>query len=561
MIGLVFDHLWQSTLVALAAGLLTLAFRKAGAPVRFGLWLAASLKFLVPFAALAALGRLVAPEVRPPAEATPGATFVEQAAQPFTQSLAPTPVAAALTPEAQAAPHLEWALVLGAIWALGCVAVLAAWMVRWSRVRRAVRRATPLALPAPMPVLASPWTREPGLVGLFRPVLLVPAGLQGHLSQAELEALVAHEACHLRRRDNLAAAVHMLVEAAFWFHPLVWWIGARLIEERERACDEAVVGAGHDRAAYARSLVECCRLYLQSPLACVAGASGSNLRQRVEMIMTSQPLAPLSRCKKTLLMAAGVCALATPVAAGWLTSPAGHDAAARVAAAASGAAEVQIADARPARPASGAESSDADTAPATIEAPVQPSAASAQSADAAPAAPPPPPAPLAGLEAPKLALTAVSSVQVSQASLIPVSDRTSDGDQPLGPGHYVQHSGMKKSADCSGDSDVGADWYKLSTPPVAPGHMITNFQYELRGQNACDPRGSGRSATARCELATDKADRKTVRFQLFTNRNDCMFFQSSVRDGPQLGNAGASGSITQPGAVTQSEMVFSYDVQ
>ena len=54
-------------------------------------------------------------------------------------------------------------------------------------------------------------------------------------------AIVAHELCHVGRRDNLAAAVHMIVEAVFWFHPLVWWIGTRLVEERERACDEEVL--------------------------------------------------------------------------------------------------------------------------------------------------------------------------------------------------------------------------------------------------------------------------------------------------------------------------------
>ncbi len=149
-------------------------------------------------------------------------------------------------------------------------------------------------------------------------MLLLPETLPNHLSQVETAAIIAHEACHLRRRDNLTAALHMVVEALFWFHPLVWWIGARMIAERERACDEAVVGAGHDRAVYARSLVESCRLYLQSPLSCVAGASGSNLKTRVEAIMTAPPVLPLSPLKKTLLLTAGAFAFATPVAAGLL---------------------------------------------------------------------------------------------------------------------------------------------------------------------------------------------------------------------------------------------------
>jgi bla regulator protein blaR1 len=66
-----------------------------------------------------------------------------------------------------------------------------------------------------------------------------------------LDAIITHELCHRRRRDNMAAAVHMLVQVVFWFHPLVWWIGARLLGERECACDEEVLRLGNDAQAYA----------------------------------------------------------------------------------------------------------------------------------------------------------------------------------------------------------------------------------------------------------------------------------------------------------------------
>jgi beta-lactamase regulating signal transducer with metallopeptidase domain len=315
MIAAVLDHLWQSTLFALAAGFLALAFRRAGAGVRYGLWFAASAKFLVPFAVLAALGRLLAPVGPPPATAAAETAIITQVAQPFSQPHA-APV--------HIAPAFDPALLLLAVWALGCAVVLGFWAVRWARVRTILRSAKTLLWPAPMPVLASPSLMEPGLVGLWRPVLLIPESLPEHLGQAEIDALLAHETSHFRRRDNLTAAAHMLVEALFWFHPLVWWIGARLIEERERACDEAVVGAGHDRTAYARSLVESCRLYLQSPLSCVSGASGSSLETRVAAIMTAPPSSPLSARGRTLLLAAGACALASPVAAGWLASSGGR---------------------------------------------------------------------------------------------------------------------------------------------------------------------------------------------------------------------------------------------
>ena len=85
---------------------------------------------------------------------------------------------------------------------------------------------------------------EPGVFGILRPVLMWPAGIEDRLSDEQIEAILAHEVAHVRRRDNLAALIHMLVEAVFWFHPLVWWIGARLVDERERACDEDVVRLG-----------------------------------------------------------------------------------------------------------------------------------------------------------------------------------------------------------------------------------------------------------------------------------------------------------------------------
>ena len=69
---------------------------------------------------------------------------------------------------------------------------------------------------------------EPGVFGMFRPVLWLPAGIGDRLTDEEMEAILTHELCHVRRRDNLTAALHMAVEAIFWFHPLVWWLGARL---------------------------------------------------------------------------------------------------------------------------------------------------------------------------------------------------------------------------------------------------------------------------------------------------------------------------------------------
>jgi len=117
-------------------------------------------------------------------------------------------------------------------------------------------------------VAASSSLLEPGLVGILRPVVLLPDGLMARLSEPERDSILAHELGHLRRGDNVTAAIHMAVETLFWFWPPVWLIGARLIAERERACDESVLAQGHDPEVYAESILKVCKFCIQSPLAC-----------------------------------------------------------------------------------------------------------------------------------------------------------------------------------------------------------------------------------------------------------------------------------------------------
>jgi bla regulator protein BlaR1 len=159
---------------------------------------------------------------------------------------------------------------------------------------------------------------EPGIFGIARPVLVWPEGISQHLDDQHLEAILAHEIWHVRRRDNLFAALHMLVEAVFWFYPLVWWLGARLIDERERACDEEVVALGKDRQIYAESILKVCEFCLGSPLPCVSGVTGADLKRRMVHIMNDRISLKLDFARKALLTAAAILAIAVPITFGLL---------------------------------------------------------------------------------------------------------------------------------------------------------------------------------------------------------------------------------------------------
>jgi bla regulator protein BlaR1 len=323
------NHLWQSTVFAAAAGLLTMILRKNHARARYWLWLAASLKFLIPFSLLANLGTLLSWSRGSAGIKAPLYFVIEEVSQPFHQSTSP-----AISPSGSTIVFpslLHWLpAALVTAWVCGFAAILFLWCARWRRVSAAMRDAAPLregreveALRRLQPIAGTPIeivlsrnSLEPGIFGIARPVLIWPEGISEHLEDPHLEAILAHEVWHVRRRDNLAAAVHMVVEAIFWFHPLVWWLGARLVEERERACDEEVVELGSERRIYAESILKVCEFCVESPLACVSGVTGSDLKERMVHIMTERIARKLDFGRKLLLSTAVLLALVIPIGFG-----------------------------------------------------------------------------------------------------------------------------------------------------------------------------------------------------------------------------------------------------
>lgn len=341
MLTLIGDHLWQSTICAGVAWLLTLALRTNHAGVRFWVWFAASMKFLIPFAALVALGAYL--PWKPAIVAPVDVAFFDLASQPFSEvvelaePVAPTDAG----PAAQTSPSIDLQSVLEValptLWVIGTLTVLLVWAVRWRRVVAVARSATPAAsghehdilhrlqarldLASPLSIRITGSSLEPGVVGILHPVLLWPRGISARLTDAQIESILVHELAHVQRRDNLTAALHMLVEAAFWFHPLVWWIGTRLVDERERACDEQVMRVCESAEIYAESILRTCEHHTASPLVCVSGVTGSDLKERIEAIMRNAACHPLTASRRALVGGAAALAVAIPVASGALASP------------------------------------------------------------------------------------------------------------------------------------------------------------------------------------------------------------------------------------------------
>lgn len=171
-----------------------------------------------------------------------------------------------------------------------------------------VKRAPPLLLvPARVPPML--WPAAAG------PLLLLPRGLLASLDAAELDALLAHELAHVRRRDHWVRFLEIGATALFWWYPVTWWSRRALRRAEERCCDEWVLRALPSSArAYASGILKSLEFLSESAVPLPAAASGAgpveDLEARLKEILMTYPLPRLSRPVRVALGVAAIASLA-----------------------------------------------------------------------------------------------------------------------------------------------------------------------------------------------------------------------------------------------------------
>jgi len=90
-------------------------------------------------------------------------------------------------------------------------------------------------------VLISPHLSSPILFGHVHPRIVLPAKVSADLPGDQLQAIFLHELTHLQRGDIWVNWLQMILQAVYWFHPLVWFANARLRWERELCVDDIVL--------------------------------------------------------------------------------------------------------------------------------------------------------------------------------------------------------------------------------------------------------------------------------------------------------------------------------
>lgn len=178
-----------------------------------------------------------------------------------------------------------------------------------------------LGLRRPARILLSERIDTPMAGGVLRPTVFLPAAAR-HWPDDRLRVVLLHELVHVRRHDPHRNLLARIALAPYWFHPLAWIAARRVVIERERACDEAVVDLGTRPSIYARHLLELADTLPRrtpAPMAALPMIQRSLLERRVMSILDPTPRRAgrrvgLATCL-TLILGTGLVAAAGPAPA------------------------------------------------------------------------------------------------------------------------------------------------------------------------------------------------------------------------------------------------------
>ena len=312
-VGWALLHLvWQGTAIAVSLALLLALLPSRSASVRYALSCAA-LALVVVVAVLtglrsyAASGHAAAPLAG--ASSAPHAATTVAAPEPLHVSPSPSleeivvatfaPARVPLLPDPMRAASAALPAIV-TLWMAGVTLLSLRLIVQWMQARRLVRvgaqpacepwlamarrLATALGVRRAVRLVESTAVQVPAVVGLLRPVILLPANTLTGLLPGQLEMILAHELAHIRRHDFLVNLLQAAVETLLFYHPAVWWISRQVRIEREHCCDDLAIEVCGSPLQYARALTRLEELRGE-PLRFALSAGGGSLLLRIRRVV------------------------------------------------------------------------------------------------------------------------------------------------------------------------------------------------------------------------------------------------------------------------------------
>jgi beta-lactamase regulating signal transducer with metallopeptidase domain/protein involved in polysaccharide export with SLBB domain len=224
-------------------------------------------------------------------------------------------------PSASVIDPMQWA---GLAWLLGASGTTLWHFLGWLWIQRCVRRGqidtqpmletltASLGIRRTIRLVESAGLNVPAVVGVFRPVILIPLGFLNDLAPDQVEAILIHELAHIRRHDYLVNLLQIVVESLLFYHPATWWISSRIRIEREHCCDD-IAASRYTPRSYVSALLALEQRRTPMTNALVA-ATGGTLLERVQRLMGRGSLKKRSPMRSALAALLAIACICMPIA-------------------------------------------------------------------------------------------------------------------------------------------------------------------------------------------------------------------------------------------------------
>jgi beta-lactamase regulating signal transducer with metallopeptidase domain len=281
ILNLLWLQAWQIAVLFALIGLVCVCLRRASAHWRYLLWLVVLIKCLAP---------PIMPVVLPGVAGTIQHFFTRQS--PTNQDSRQAAEAGSLPTRSfqdsrpQAAAGLEtlslslplwkridWQFCFGMSWAIGCLGYLMTALVKAWRIQCGLKRTRTwpdmelecefLGMAKMIGIRHRPklclirGLGQPFVWGIFRGSIYLPENFGRQGTSRERRLVMGHELAHVLRWDALINFIQVIVQAVFFFHPIVWWLNRIIRHEREKCCDEmAIASLKVDSREYGTAIVD-----------------------------------------------------------------------------------------------------------------------------------------------------------------------------------------------------------------------------------------------------------------------------------------------------------------
>lgn len=293
--------------LVLAVLVLRLVFRRAPKWIFCLLWALVALRLVCPFSLESTLSLIPSAQPLPPEildTARPqihsGIPAINSAVNPLLErGMAPAP-------GASTNPTQVWFLILSYIWVIGALVMALYALISYWLLKRRVATATLLR----ENIRQSEYVDTPFVLGLFRPIIYLPYGLE----QKEQNYVVAHEKAHIKRRDHWWKPLGFSLLTVYWFNPLMWLAYILLCRDIEGACDEkAIREMGlEDRRGYSTALLQC-SIHRHRLAACPLAFGEVGVKVRIKSVMNyKRPAFWIVAAALAACVVAAVCFLTDP---------------------------------------------------------------------------------------------------------------------------------------------------------------------------------------------------------------------------------------------------------